>query len=566
MSSTVANDRFNPLRTISQPLQSSNYSALVQAKRYVSAPQPPTYAGSARPVRPLLQRFHSGQGKISTQQPTSPANVGYFSTPQSPVTGAVHYLGHDPWDREPPKHTFHPIALIRPSHPDVPITMQLRPSFHQTEFSGSRREHPDFSMQEQLRPIREDSGYDVVELARPWKVSSPYSNHQNRPIDSGKPAKDTPRFSTPRILPPQSGSTNLTIFTENPKDHGNNVARRYPGAVGPFPYHVLQPSQFVRPGNPHNQQNLTIGHHNMVSVPQTRGRYGQPGRGRSATSKRGQINFSNEARVLEQQDAHSRYEPSYRSNSSEEQPLHLPIQRPRQDSGPQQSNRPSLTHHVGRAGYPRGGGTDAGYSGRGIGSGEYAGYMFPDDRESGHHFNPVDFSGGMKRRKDLQTSSDDVSPGEGDHSRARGTRLAHSHGLSSHADGKFQTPSDPGNPALASPDMQMIPVHVADPNAAKLWSDGGDSQLPQSINLAARQMTSSFASNPFQQRSQPITDHSRSLHGPENLEITKVWVGGLQIDVGMDALRELFSTCGTIVDISVGRPRDGTSRFWAFIT
>ena len=558
--------QIKPVRTISQPLRPSNYGALVQAKRYVSAPEPPPYAVPVGPARPSHQRFHSGRKSVSGQLFMAPANIGYFSTPQSPMTGGFLYPGHDDWTREAPKHTFHQMAPIASFHPDVPDSMRLRPPVPQAELTSSHWKHPDFPMQEQLHPITKDRGRNTIEFRRPRGDSSS-STYQNRSRGFSKPAIGTPRSFGSSVPNPQPDSTNLTIVTGYPQEHNHNVALGHPGAVGPVPYPIFQPSQFVQLEYPRNQQNLTMGNRNLTSAMRTHEGHNQRVRRGSTTARRGRMNFSNDARVLERQDAYRRQEASFESNPYEEQPPDLPLQRPQQGSASQPLYHSSLERHsathMGRVNYAQGGVIDAGHSVQGLVPGEYAGYILKDS----HRSSDFDTVNSLTPRRGHQSSSEDVSPREGVRPQEEEMRLAKGRDFVSDTDGKSHTQSAHENQALVSKHLQATVDDASGPNVAYSGSGGqGELVSPQNVDSVANPRHSFFRLNRFEQHSRAMGGQGLSQYVPDNLKITRIWVGGLPLDVSIDDVRALVDHCGMIADIRLIGPKAGSLSTFAFVT
>ena len=525
---SASDSHIKPVRTTSQPLRSLNYGTLVQAKRYVSASQPPPWAVPVGSVRPSLQRFHSGHRSISGQPVSAPANIGYFSTPQSPMTGAFLHVGHDDWNREAPKHTFHPMAPVGPFHPDVPESMRLRPPVPQAEVVSSHWKHRNFSTQEQLHRIREDRGQDIIKSRHPRGHSSSYSNHQNRSRGFSRSTTGTPRFFGSSVPTPQSGNTNLSIVTGYPQDINSNLALGHPGAVGSVPFPLFQPSQFVQPEYPRNEQNLTMGNQNITSAPQNHGGHNQRARRGSTNARRGRMNFSNDARVLEKQDAYRRQDSSNESNPYEEQLPPLPLRRPRQDSNARPPYHSSFerhsTAHMGRVSYAQGDVHDAGHSVQGLGPSAYAEYILKHSRDNGDP-ETVESS---NRRRGHHNSLDSVSPSGQARLQEQEMHLTKGHGLSSNTDNISQSPSAHENRVSVSQHLQ------ANPNVAYNQPGGeGDFILPQNDSSAANQTYASYRPNQVEPR-RAIGGQGLSQHVPENVKFTRIWVGGLPSEVGMD--------------------------------
>lgn len=545
-------DHFKSVRTTSQPLRSSNYGALVQAKRYASAPQPPMCP------RPLPQRFHSGQRSISGQPLTTAPNVGYFSIPPSPMTGAFLHLGQDAWNREAPKHTLYPMAPIGPFHPDVPETMRLRSPALQAELPSSHWKHPYFPTQEQLHPISEGRGQDTIEFRRPKGDSSSYSSLQNRPRGSSKSAIGTPRFFGSSVPNPQSGSTSLTIVTGYPPDRNSNVALGRSGAVGPVTFPIFQPWQFIQPEYPRDRQNPTVGNPTFTSALQTQEGHDRRARRGSSISKRGRMNFSNDARVLEQQDAYRRQEASG-GNSCDEQPSDSPLQRPRQDFAAQSPYHSSLERHsaaqIGRVSYAQGGVIDSGHSVQGLDPGDYAGYLLQDSRESGD-FDATDF---LNHSRGLQNSVENPSPG--------GEARVRTHGFLSDMDGKSQTKSSQENSALVPKHLQATFFDAANSNVTHNRSSSqGDFVLPQNFDSVANRSYASSRPHDLEHPARAMGGQDFSQYDSDNLKVTRIWIGGLPSGVGPDEVRSLFDHCGTIADVRLGIPKFETSPPFAFVT
>lgn len=553
----ASHDPIKPVRTLSQPLRASNYGALVQAKRYVSAPQPPPYAVPVGPARPLPQRFHTGHRGILGLPPTTPANIGHFSTPQSPMTGAFLHLGHDAWNGEAPKHTFYQMAPIGPFHPDVPDTMRLRPPVPQADLNSSQLKHPESLGQEQLHPIRENRRHDTTGFRRSRGDSSSYANHHNRYRGSSKPAIGTPRFSGFGNFNPQLGAPNHTIVTEYPQERKSSVTLGHSGAVGPIPYPVFQPLHFIQPGYPSDQQNPGMGNQSPASAQRTHEGHDQRFRRGSTMMKRSRMNFSNDARVLEQQDAYRRQEASFESNQSEAPPSDLPLQLPRQDSTAQPPYNSSLgpqgAAHVGHVNYAQGV-IDAGCSVQSLGSIDYAGYILKDSHESGG-------------RRALQNASNDVSPGGKVRSQEEEIRLAERHGFLSDTDGIPQAQSAHENETLVLKHLPATFANTADPRDAHSGSGGqGDFVLPQNHASVANRRQTSHLSNRLEQRSWDIGGQNLSQDVPHGLKFTRIWVGGLPLGVGMDEVRPLFDRYGTIADIRIVEPNPGVFATFALVT
>lgn len=555
----ASDDPIKPVRSISQPLRSSNYGALVQAKRYVSAPQPPPTAVPVGPARPLPQRFHTGHRGISGLPPTTPGNIRHFSTPQSPMTSVFLHLGHDASNGEAPKHTFYQMAPIGPFHPDVPDTMRLRPPVPQADPSSSQWRHPEFPVQEQLHVIKENRGHDTTGFRRPRDDSSSYANHHNRYRGSSKPAIGTLRFNGSSNSNPQPGATNNTIVTGYPYERDSSVALSHPGAVGPIPFPIFQPWHFVQPGYPSDQQNPAVGDQSPASAPRTHEGHDQRFRRGSTMMKRNRMNFSNDARVLEQQDAYRRQEASFETNQSKAQPSDLPLQLPRQDSTAQppynSSLEPESAPHAGRVRHGQEDVIDAGRSVQGLGPIDYAGYILKGSHES---------SG----RRGLQNAPGDVSPGGKVRLQEEEIRLAKGHGFLSDTDGKPQAQNAHENQALVLKHLPTTSANTADPRIAHDGSDDGqrDFVLPQNHASVANQRQTSYLPNRREQRSWDIWGQNRPQDVPYDLKYTRIWVGGLPTGVAIDEVRPLFDQYGTIADIRMVVPNSGNLATFALIT
>ncbi|KAA6413897.1 MAG: hypothetical protein FRX48_02259 [Lasallia pustulata] len=556
------NDHTMPVRTISQPLPSSNYGALMQAKRYASAPQPPPYAVPLGPARPLPQRLHSDHRSNSGQPLTTPANIGYFSTPQSPVTGGFLNGGHDAWNREAPKHTF---------HPDVPETMRLRPHAPQAEVTSSHWKHPDLPMQEQLHPIREGRGHKTTQFRRPRGGPSPNPSHQNIARDFGKLATRTPHFFDSIVPTPQPGSNNLTNLTGYPQDRNSAVTLGHPGTAGHVPFHISQPSHFVRREYPRNQQNLAIENQSLTSAPQSHGAYWQRGRRGSTSVKRGRMHFSNDARVLEQQDAYRRQEGSIESNPYEVArsglPLQPPLQPPRQDSVAQPAYHSSLERNnaapVGPVSYSEGLLIDAERSAQSSGPSDYAGYILKDSREGGD----FDTADSINRRQGHQSSPGNVALGGNVGSQEEKARFTGGCGSLSDTDGKSHTHSTHENKALVTKHLQATPVDASNPNVAYNGLGGqGDFLQPQDVNSAANWRHVSLWPNRLEQRPRAVGGQNFSPYNPNDPRVTRIWVGNLPLQVGKAEVRALFEQCGMIADVRIVYPRVENSMTYAFVT
>ena len=548
----------------------------MQAKRYASAPQPPPYAVPLGPARPLPQCLHSGHRSTSGQPLTTPANIGYFSTPQSPVTGGFLRVGHHTWNRKAPKHTFHPMATIGPFHPDVPETMRLRQHAPQAELTSSHWKHPDLPMQEQLHPIREGRGHNTTQFRRPRGGPSPNPSHQNIARGFGKPATSTPHFFDSIVPTPQPGSNNLTTLTGYPQDRNSTVTLGHPGPAGHVPFPISQPSHFVQPEYPRDQQNLAVGNQSFTSAPQSHGSYGQRGRRGSTNVKRVRMNFSNDARVLEQQDAYLRQEASIESNPYEEAPSGLPLQprlQPRRQNSVAQPTSPSSLErnnaaHMGPVSYSEGRLIDAERSAQSSGPSDYAGYILKDSRE-GDDFDTVD---SVNRRQGLQSSPGNVALGGNVGLQEEKARFPKGRGSLSDTDGKSHTHSTHKYKALLTKHLQATPVDASDPNLMYNGLGGqGDFLQPQNVDSAANWRHVPVWPNRFEQRHRAVGGQGFSPYDPNDPRVTRIWVGNLPLEVGTSEVRALFEQCGMIADVRIVHPRVvyprvDNSTTYAFVT
>lgn len=274
--------------------------------------------------------------------------------------------------------------------------------------------------------------------------------------------------------------------------------------------------------------------------------------------KGSRMNFSNDARVLEQQDAYRRQEASFENNQSEAPPSDLPLQLPRPGSTAQPPYDPSLepqsAPHVGPVKHGQEDAIDAERSVQGLGPIDYAGYILKGNHESG---------GG----RGLQNAPGGVSPGGEVRLQKEEIRLAKGHGFLSDTDGKPQAQSAHENQALVLKHLPATFANAADPRIAHNGSGGqGDFVLPQNHASVANRRQTSHLPNRLEQRSWDIGGQDLSQDVPHDLKFTRIWVGGLPLRVGMDEVRALFDQYGTIADTRIIVPNPGNFATFALVT